>query len=168
MNLYQSCGTSLLQNIGSVRVNFITDLHFEVIGFILTGTVMCFPLVIFRLWFDSSPACVLLIRLHMCTIEGSCAQMDRMGYPFPLSCLSAGLSILEKRNIFWNGSNKREERDSVQLETPLKKRTPHWLDHQILTLVLKQNLRICGKFQANNYYKNSASRISVSKYKTPT
>jgi hypothetical protein len=46
--------------------------------------------------------------------------MDRMGYPFPLSCLSAGLSILEKRNIFWNGSNKREERDSVQLETPLK------------------------------------------------
>jgi hypothetical protein len=63
--------------------------------------------------------------------------MDRMGYPFPLSCLSAGLSILEKRNIFWNGSNKREERDSVQLETPLKKRTPHWLDHQILTLVLK-------------------------------
>jgi hypothetical protein len=67
------------------------------------------------------------------------------------------------------GQTRERERDSVQLETPLKKWTPHWLDHQILTLgVLKYNVRICWKFQANNYYKNSASRTSVSNYKTQT
>jgi hypothetical protein len=55
------------------------------------------------------------------------------------------------------------ERDCVQLETPLKKWTPLWLHHQILTVgVLKYNFRICWKFQANNYYKKSASRILVS------
>jgi hypothetical protein len=49
--------------------------------------------------------------------------MDRMGYPFPLSCLSAGLSILEKKKYLfqWVKQERERERDSVQLETPLKK-----------------------------------------------
>jgi hypothetical protein len=48
--------------------------------------------------------------------------MDRMGYPFPLSCLSAGLSILGKKEIsFPMGQTRERETDSVQLETPLKK-----------------------------------------------
>jgi hypothetical protein len=47
--------------------------------------------------------------------------MDRMGYPFPLSCLSAGLSILEKKKYLSNGSNKRERERQRATRNSFKK-----------------------------------------------